>query len=124
MVLSWIVSPILSGIIVAILYGLIRTFVLRSKHSFTRAFYVSPSLAILVICTCWWLFPRVMCTSYIAISAKNSCGRHEKSYMVTDCIQLSRDTSSLAETCIGCTLTSLLVLNDVKAARKRSTMHQ
>lgn len=47
MVLSWIVSPILSGIIVAIMYGLIRTFVLRSKHSFTRAFYVSPSRLIL-----------------------------------------------------------------------------
>ena len=44
MVLSWIVSPILSGIIVTILYGLIRTFVLRSKHSFKRAFYVSPAL--------------------------------------------------------------------------------
>ena len=41
MVLSWIVSPILSGIFVTILYGLIRTFVLRSKHSFKRAFYVS-----------------------------------------------------------------------------------
>ena len=52
MVLSWIVSPVLSGIIVAILYGLIRTFVLRSKHSFTRAFYVSPSVTIFLIYTC------------------------------------------------------------------------
>ena len=54
-VLSWIVSPILSGIIVAIMYGLIRTFVLRSKHSFTRAFYVSSSH--LPICTGLWLLP-------------------------------------------------------------------
>ncbi len=53
MVLSWIVSPILSGIIVAIMYGLIRTFVLRSKHSFSRAFYVSPPR--LPICTGLWL---------------------------------------------------------------------
>ena len=40
--LSWVVSPILSGICVAILYGIIlRPFVLRSKHSFARALMVS-----------------------------------------------------------------------------------
>ncbi|CAL8471759.1 g11301 [Coccomyxa elongata] len=41
-VASWFVSPICSGIIVFILFGLLRTFVLRSDHSFTRAFYVLP----------------------------------------------------------------------------------
>ena len=40
-VVSWFVSPICSAIIVFILFGLLRTFVLRSKHSFQRAFYVS-----------------------------------------------------------------------------------
>ena len=40
-VASWFISPICSGIIVFILFGLLRTFVLRSDHSFTRAFYVS-----------------------------------------------------------------------------------
>ncbi len=42
-VASWFISPICSGIIVFILFGLLRTFVLRSPHSFTRAFYVRPS---------------------------------------------------------------------------------
>ncbi|CAK0780225.1 hypothetical protein CVIRNUC_004976 [Coccomyxa viridis] len=41
-VVSWFVSPICSAIIVFILFGLLRTFVLRSKHSFQRAFYVLP----------------------------------------------------------------------------------
>lgn len=40
--LSWIVSPFLAAICVIILYGLIlRPLVLRSQHSFVRAFYVS-----------------------------------------------------------------------------------
>ena len=40
--LSWIVSPFLAAVCVVILYGLIlRPFVLRSQHSFIRAFYVS-----------------------------------------------------------------------------------
>lgn len=40
--LSWVVSPFLAAICVIILYGLIlRPFVLRSQHSFVRAFYVS-----------------------------------------------------------------------------------
>lgn len=46
-VMSWVISPMLSGIIVSILYGLIRTFVLRSKHSFNRAFFLLPLLVAL-----------------------------------------------------------------------------
>lgn len=43
--LSWVVSPFLAAICVIILYGLIlRPFVLRSQHSFVRAFYVSTKL--------------------------------------------------------------------------------
>ncbi|KAL3158523.1 hypothetical protein ABBQ38_010750 [Trebouxia sp. C0009 RCD-2024] len=43
--LSWVVSPFLAAICVIILYGLIlRPFVLRSQHSFVRAFYVIPAL--------------------------------------------------------------------------------
>lgn len=39
--LSWIVSPIMCGLITVILFGSIRQWVLRSQHSFKRAFYVS-----------------------------------------------------------------------------------
>ena len=41
------ISPIVSAIIVTILFGLVRTFVLRSQHSFKRAFYVLPVLVML-----------------------------------------------------------------------------
>ena len=41
--LSWVVSPVLAGICVAILYGaILRPFVLRSKNSFARALVVRP----------------------------------------------------------------------------------
>ncbi|GAQ85424.1 phosphate transporter [Klebsormidium nitens] len=46
--LQWVISPLCSGALVAILFGLLRTFVLRSPHSFTRAFYLFP---LLVACT-------------------------------------------------------------------------
>ncbi|KAL6767359.1 hypothetical protein ACKKBF_B34960 [Auxenochlorella protothecoides x Auxenochlorella symbiontica] len=42
--LSWIVSPIMCGLITVILFGSIRQWVLRSQHSFKRAFYVLPFL--------------------------------------------------------------------------------
>lgn len=48
---SWFVSPICSAIIVFILFGLLRTFVLRSKHSFQRAFYVSLTTSMLALHT-------------------------------------------------------------------------
>ena len=50
-VVSWFVSPICSAIIVFILFGLLRTFVLRSKHSFQRAFYVSVTILKLAVHT-------------------------------------------------------------------------
>eukprot|EP00897_Mesotaenium_endlicherianum_P005233 jgi/Mesen1/4738/ME000241S03774 len=40
--MSWVVSPLLSGICVLITYGLLRTFVLRSEHSFKRSQWVLP----------------------------------------------------------------------------------
>eukprot|EP00897_Mesotaenium_endlicherianum_P007314 jgi/Mesen1/6610/ME000034S06060 len=40
--LSWVVSPVASGICVLISYGFLRTFVLRSEHSFKRAQFVLP----------------------------------------------------------------------------------
>ncbi|KAK9830393.1 hypothetical protein WJX72_011509 [[Myrmecia] bisecta] len=42
--LSWVVSPLVSGIFAIILFGLIRTFVLRSHHSFIRALWILPFL--------------------------------------------------------------------------------
>lgn len=37
---SWFASPIAAGIVVLIVFGFIRTFVLRSEHSFDRGYYV------------------------------------------------------------------------------------
>ena len=63
-VASWFISPICSGIIVFILFGLMRTFVLRSQHSFTRAFYVSTRR----LCCCVSVYhitwrPSLLCKS-------------------------------------------------------------
>ena len=41
------VSPICSAIVVTIIFGFVRTFVLRSQHSFKRAFYVLPFFVML-----------------------------------------------------------------------------
>jgi len=43
-VLAWVVSPVAAGICVLILYGLLRTFVLRAKRSFDIACMVLPFL--------------------------------------------------------------------------------
>lgn len=48
--LSWVISPIMCGLITVILFGTIRQFVLRSEHSFARAFYVLPFM---VFGTAW-----------------------------------------------------------------------
>lgn len=45
--LQWVVSPLSAGLFVFVLFGLLRTFVLRSPHSFTRAFYIFPVLVLL-----------------------------------------------------------------------------
>lgn len=84
MVLSWIVSPILSGIIVAIMYGLIRTFVLRSKHSFTRTFYVSSACC--AVPSCVHLLVAVfcvICAAYTANAAGGLLGSHANACLVT-----------------------------------------
>lgn len=51
-VVQWVISPLCSGLLVAALFGLLRTFVLRSQHSFIRAFYVShPELRSVLVAT-------------------------------------------------------------------------
>lgn len=40
-VASWFISPICSGLLAALLFFLVRAFVLRSKNSYERAFVVS-----------------------------------------------------------------------------------
>jgi sodium-dependent phosphate transporter len=40
--MSWFISPILAGIFVFLLFGLLRLFVLRSEHSFQRSLWVLP----------------------------------------------------------------------------------
>ena len=37
---SWVISPLMALIVVFVIFGLIRTFVLRAENSFKRAFYV------------------------------------------------------------------------------------
>ena len=41
-VLTWFVSPIIAGVFVLVMFGVLRTFVLRSPHSFARALWVLP----------------------------------------------------------------------------------
>mmetsp|Transcript_129887 Transcript_129887/g.296105 ORF Transcript_129887/g.296105 Transcript_129887/m.296105 type:complete len:518 (-) Transcript_129887:138-1691(-) len=43
-VVSWILSPLFSGVGAAILYLFVRTFILRSENSYTRAFIFYPFL--------------------------------------------------------------------------------
>ena len=38
--LSWVISPISAGIVVAILFGSLKYFILRSRHSFSRGLNV------------------------------------------------------------------------------------
>jgi phosphate/sulfate permease len=49
--LSWIVSPLLAGIFVAALFGLLRAVVLRSPNSFARSLYVLPACVFLLFFT-------------------------------------------------------------------------
>lgn len=39
---SWVVSPLLAGLAVSVLYLFMRTLILRSKHAFVRAFATLP----------------------------------------------------------------------------------
>ena len=41
------ISPICSAIILSIIFGLVRTFMLRSQHSFRRAFWILPFFVML-----------------------------------------------------------------------------
>ena len=43
-VLSWVISPVFSAVISSTLYGIIRQFIMRSEHSFTRTKYLFPVL--------------------------------------------------------------------------------
>lgn len=43
-VVSWVVSPGLSGIVAVIFFGFARTFILRSDASYDRAFMFLPAL--------------------------------------------------------------------------------
>ncbi|CAM9130707.1 unnamed protein product [Pylaiella littoralis] len=48
-VASWVLSPILSGIIAVALFVIVRTFVLRSEHSLSRSMKVFPVLVMVTI---------------------------------------------------------------------------
>lgn len=43
-VISWVFSPVASGIVAAIFFWVARTFILRAEDSYTRAFYFLPVL--------------------------------------------------------------------------------
>jgi sodium-dependent phosphate transporter len=40
--LSWVFSPLLSAALSAALFAMLRSLVLRSEHSYKRAFFVLP----------------------------------------------------------------------------------
>ena len=44
MVVSWVVSPVLSGIVAVIFFGFARTFILRHANSYDRSFLFLPAL--------------------------------------------------------------------------------
>lgn len=48
-VLSWIVSPVLAGVVAIGVFHAVRAFVLRSPHAFDRSFRVFPVLAMLTV---------------------------------------------------------------------------
>lgn len=49
MVLSWVVSPLLSGIVAVVFFGFARTFILRSENSYDRAFMFLPALVFICV---------------------------------------------------------------------------
>eukprot|EP00873_Tetraselmis_striata_P001189 jgi/Tetstr1/421453/TSEL_012402.t1 len=48
-VLSWVISPVLSGLFSAILFGVVRATVLRSQNSYTRSWWVFPILVFITV---------------------------------------------------------------------------
>jgi phosphate/sulfate permease len=48
-VLSWIVSPLLSGIVSVAFFWFARTFILRSDDSYSRSFYFLPMLVFVCV---------------------------------------------------------------------------
>uniref|UniRef100_A0A7S1X941 Phosphate transporter n=1 Tax=Tetraselmis chuii TaxID=63592 RepID=A0A7S1X941_9CHLO len=48
-VLSWIISPVLSGIFSAVLFGTVRATVLRSQNSYARSWWVFPILVFVTV---------------------------------------------------------------------------
>lgn len=61
---SWFVSPVCSGIVVCVVFFFLRTFVLRSKHSFTLSFWLLP---IFMGCIC-----GLICGFIIQVGSKNN----------------------------------------------------
>lgn len=52
--LSWVVSPIMSAIICTILFLFVRTFILRAKNSYNKAFWMLP----IFVAGMFWLIVR------------------------------------------------------------------
>lgn len=48
-VVSWVVSPVLSGIVAVIFFGFARTFILRHDKSYERAFLFLPALVFICV---------------------------------------------------------------------------
>ena len=43
-VISWVFSPVASGIVAALFFGVARTFILRAEDSYRKTFYFLPVL--------------------------------------------------------------------------------
>jgi hypothetical protein len=53
-VLSWVFAPILAALASALLYGTIRTFILRSKNAYRRTLVLLPLLVFVTFFVITW----------------------------------------------------------------------
>jgi phosphate/sulfate permease len=57
-VLSWVFSPVLSGVVSMLAFLFVRKFILRSEHSVERAFLFFPLLVAFTVCMCCFYSAR------------------------------------------------------------------
>jgi solute carrier family 20 (sodium-dependent phosphate transporter) len=74
-VISWVFSPVVSGIIAAIFFLITRTFILRSKNSYSRAYNFLPVLVFICIFVNMYYILDKGVSKQAAIDTKKSvCG--------------------------------------------------
>lgn len=85
-VISWVVSPVLSGIVAVIFFGFARTFILRSEDSYNRTFMFLPALVfICIFINAFFVLDKGVdkqCASACSLCTYN---RHRAHALRTDC---------------------------------------